>query len=418
MRYLSELRTHWRPLLAALIGFGSGLSFTTTTASTMGPHLLAEFGWSRAEYAVVSATVVALVISIPIVGRLTDLIGVRRTALIGVVCLPITFTALSMMQGDIETYIGLTLFKTVACGTTTATVYSRIVVQYVERARGLALAIVASGPAIATAVLGPMLNTYVEAEGWRAGYVALAIFTGGMGVIALLIMPPERKSAATAPRADARRTREDYLTIAKTGSFWILIVAMLLCNLPQVVALSQLNLIMLQNGVPTANAGVMISAFAMGTLFGRFLCGLALDRFPASIVSAIGMGLPSVGLLLLASSFDAPAALTLAVFAIGLSYGAEGDLLGYLVVRQFGVRIYSTVLGLLTAAIALSIASGSALLGLTLARFGDDYTPFLLICAGAVMLGALLLLLLRKPASASVEASAPMPVSPAAETQG
>ena len=96
-------------------------------------------------------------------------------------------------------------------------------------------------------------------------------------------------------------------------------------------------------------------------LVGRFLCGLALDRFAAHLVAAIGMGLPAIGLFLLASSFDTSAVLMLSVLLIGLSFGAEGDLVGFLVVRHFGVHVYSSVMGMMTAAIAISSSIGAAL---------------------------------------------------------
>lgn len=399
MGYLAELRVHWRPLLAALIGLGAGLSFTTTTASIFGPHLLSEFGWSRAEFAAVSSLAILLAISVPIVGRLTDVIGVRRTALIGAITLPLSFVVLSLMKGDIQTYIAVFFVQTFVCSATTATVYSRAVVQHIEKARGLALAIVASGPAISGMIGGPLLSDLIEAQGWRAGYIAVAIFTASFSAIALMLMPSERKDAA--PKAKVQRTAADYLLIAKTGAFWMLLGAMLLCNLPQILVLSQLGLLMLENGVATADAAVMFSAFFIGTLVGRLVCGVALDRFAASVVAFIGMGLPAIGLMVLASDMDAPMILTAAVFIIGLSFGAEGDLLGFLVVRQFGVRIYSTVLGLLTASVAVSVTAGALLLSYILQRY-DSFVPFLTLCSVTVLIGAFLLLLLRKPAPGAI----------------
>jgi hypothetical protein len=51
------------------------------------------------------------------------------------------------------------------------------------------------------------------------------------------------------------------------------------------------------------------------------------------------MGLPSIGLFLFACNLDAPAVLTFSVLLLGLSYGAEGDLVCYLVVRTSGRSI-------------------------------------------------------------------------------
>lgn len=403
MGYWKELQDNWRPLLAAVIGLGSGFSAVASNTGVMAQHLLPAFGWTRAEFAAVSSLSFVMVFAFPFVGRLADVIGVRRTALIGVIALPITFVGLSMQNGDMRVYALLFMAQALLCITTTATVYTRIVVQYVERARGLALAIVASGPALTGAIGGPLLSEYVETHGWREGYLALAVFTGAVGALALAIMPPERRTAS-APQAVKRRAREDYATIFRAPAFWILVVALLLCNLPQTLALHQMTILLEDNGIATADAAPMISAFAIGMLVGRFLCGIALDRFPAHLVAFISLGVPSLGLFLLASSMDAPSILTFSIFLFGFSFGAEGDLVGYVVARQFGVGVYGSVMGLLTAVMSISTSVGALLLSFTFS-FTDTFVTFLLICAVAVIVGASLFLLLKskgqaEPASA------------------
>jgi hypothetical protein len=73
--------------------------------------------------------------------------------------------------------------------------------------------------------------------------------------------------------------------------------------------------------------------------------------------------------------------------------GGEGDVVAYLVVRNFGVRVYSSVLGIMTAAIATSSSVGAALLSLTL-KLSGRYSPFLIASAVAIAIGSLLFLLL------------------------
>lgn len=394
--YFAELRAEWRPLLAAIVGLSSGYSITNYVTSIMAPHMLAEFGWSKAEFAAIGSLGLIATLVFPFIGRLTDMIGVRRTALIGVLFFPLAYTLLSLQNGDIRIYIALFVAMGIICITTTATVYSRAVVQYVKRARGLALAIVASGPAVAGAVLAPLLNNFVEAQGWRAGFLVMAVFSGTCGLFALLMMPPERKDE-TAEQPKKRAAREDYPEIFRNRAFWILAGAMLLCNLPQVVALTQLNLVLLDNGVTPTGISAMISAFAIGTLAGRFICGVALDRFPPHLVAAFGMALSAIGLFLVASTIDSTPILMLAILLVGLSFGAEGDLVSFLVVRAFGVRVYSTVMGMMTAAISIAASLGAILLGVIL-KNGGGFAPFLTLCGATVLLGSLLFLLLPKPA--------------------
>lgn len=399
MPYFRELLVNWRALLGATIGLAAGFSASNYVTSIMAPHMIAEFGWSRAEFASVGSLSLLTTPFLPIAGRLSDVLGVRRTALIGVIALPLAYFALSAQSGDIRIYIALFVAQAIICITSTATVLTRIVVQYILKARGLALAIAVSGPALTGVLLAPLLNDFVAAHGWRQGYLVAAIFAAAFGVVALLILPPERRVTTIATVARPGRARDDYPVIFKTPAFWFMGSALLLCNLPIVIALTQLNLILVEKGATAAQVSTMISAFAGGTLVGRFIAGAALDRFPAHIVAAIGMGLPCIGLFLLASDLHTPAVLAAAVLLIGFAFGAEGDLIGYLVVRIFGVRIYGSVLGLMTAITSLSASLGALLVGLTLS-ITDTYVLFLKISGTAVLIGSFLFLLLRKPLQA------------------
>ena len=362
--------------------------------STMAPSLIESNGWSKADFAMVGTLGLVSALTLPFVGRLADVIGVRRTALIGQVAMPLLYLAYSRMDGSLSVYIGIFVAQGIICMTTTATVYARLAVQYVKQARGLALAIVASGPALFGIVVGPVLNAYVEAEGWRSGYQALAIFAVISGVITFLLIPAEPKGDGRAP-LPRRKASEDYPAIFRNSAFWVLAVAMLLCNLPQTILQAQLKMLMLENGISGTGVGAMLTAASLGMLSGRILTGLAIDRFNPYWVGFLTMGLPSLGLFLISSNLDDPGLLWGAVYFLGFTYGAEGDVVAYLVARRFGVRIYSSVMGLLTACMSASTALGATLLSVTLAATGN-FNLFLVIVGTAVVTGAALLLALGR----------------------
>ena len=123
------------------------------------------------------------------------------------------------------------------------------------------------------------------------------------------------------------------------------------------------------------------------------------------------MGLPAIGMFLIASPLDAWWTLWVAVSLMGLSQGAEGDIAGYLVVRHFGVGIFSSVLGLIIAALGVASSLGALLLSLSLSPT-DSYAPFLAASAVAVLIGSLLFLGLGRsgefvdPAAETAPASA------------
>ncbi len=392
--YFSEIRTHWRPLLAATIGIGTGMSTAGTITSVLAPSLIDGNGWSRSDFAAVGILGLFSTLAFPFIGRLADVLGVRWTALIGQLTLPLTYLAYAtILGGSLTTYMIIFVFQSVLCVTTTATVYTRLAVEFFVKSRGLALAIVVSGSAIFGAIGGPVLNNYVEAHGWEATYRALAVFATLAAVTVFLLIP----RGAGQPRKDApkRRARDDYPMIFRSPAFWILAVVMLLCNLPATLILVQLKLLLLDNGVSGPGASVMFTALSVGMLTGRFVTGLALDRFEPYIVAFVTLGLPSLGIFLIASSLDSASILTFAVFCLGFAFGAEGDIVAFLVAKRFGLDVYSSVMGLLTAIMSLSTSLGAGLLSWTLTRTGN-YNLFLIISGTSVIVGATMLLALRR----------------------
>jgi MFS family permease len=399
MKYLGEFRVNWRYLLGGAIGLGSGLSLQSYITSVFAPYLLKDFGWSKADFALTGMMGIALVVCFPIIGRITDTIGVRRTAAVGIVFGPLLFLAMSALHGPISEFFVIYFLQGIFGATTTTIVYSRLAAIPFERARGFALSIIAAAPAVVGATCAPLMTQFIEEYGWRAGFQFLAAFMFGFGVLTLILIPRSADAHALKPK---RAAKQDYRAMLRMSVFWIMFVAVLLANLAQVMHASQLKLLLLAKGVSSSAAATMFSIYAVGVMVGRFGCGIALDRFPAHVVAALGLAVPSIGEFLLASNLSAPEVLGIAMFTLGLMFGAEGDVLGYLVVRYFGVDMYGSVLGILTAVIGLSLTIGSMVLSATL-RAAGDYGPFLTMCAIAALAGGGLLLLLGRRPVASTE---------------
>jgi predicted MFS family arabinose efflux permease len=407
MTYLEELRANWRPLAGATIGLSSGFTALAFTNSIMGPHLIRAFGWSQADFALLGTAGMIGLIALPVAGRLVDSLGVRRTASIGFIAGPLSFLVMSQMSGNFAMYMALVLIQNLLCMTTTATVFTRAVVEHTRAARGMALAIVASGPALAIAVLGPMLNNYVAEQGWRSGFIALAIYIAVGGVLAISLVPPSRsKPALHAPKP--KTTKEAYRSLATMPTFWIMLAAIIMSNISQFMTNSQLGVVLQAYDASTKQISGMISMFAIGVLVGRFACGLALDRLPAPFVAVLVMAIPPIGQFLIAADLHSPAALSAAVLLLGLSYGGEGDLISYLVARSFGIEIFGTVMGIMVAAITLGSTGGAFLLRLTLQQTGS-YGTFLVVSGIIALFGSLLFLLLPKPDQAKIDSLSNQP---------
>jgi MFS family permease len=228
------------------------------------------------------------------------------------------------------------------------------------------------------------------------------------------LLPPERRGADSA-KARPGRTKGDYRQVLTSPAFWIIFIGVILSTMPNSIMMAQMNLILAENMATGKGASLMISAYASGTIFGRLISGAALDRFSAPIVAAIGLAAAGLGVLLLASGFDTTPVVFLAVLIVGLSVGAEGDVIAYLVVRNFGVRLYSTVHSITSTGTAIASVIGAMLLSYTLKQYGL-YSPFLGVCGVLAVVASVLFLFL--PRNPQVEDELPesveLPVRPVA----
>jgi MFS family permease len=393
--YLGELRAHGRALAAASIGFASGYQLTNYLANLFGPYLLHSFGWSKAQLSLGGVAALSTVILGPAAGRITDAIGVRPMATIGVISTPLIYAGYASMNGDIRIFLVLALLQTILMGLTTSSiVYARLVAQEFDRARGAALAIAACAPAATSMLLAHPLAYLIQLHGWRAGYLALAAATAISGAVTLLLVP--HGSTNVASRAGKARTGGGlYRQLLRNSAFLVIMSALLLCNLPIMMQASQLGVLLQDHQVGASAVSWMVALYATSVLFGRAICGLSLDRFPTPLVVTAVMSLPGVGLLTLASGVTSTWVLAGSVALLGMSSGAEIDIISYLVMRYFPVHIFSSVIGLVGSAMALSAAGGALLLSYTL-RISGGFGLFLALTGCASIVGGTSFLLLYR----------------------
>lgn len=388
MNFANEFRQHWKALLAAALGLSMGLSIQGYINSIFAPHLIKSFQWSRADFALTSMVSSVAILCIPIAGRMTDRFGVRPVATVGMAVFPLTFVGMSLMTGSIYEYVAYNVIQLTLCVTTSATVYSRIVAERFTAARGTALAVLTCGPALSGAILSPVLAWVVSGQGWRAGYLFLAVLLAAIAGGVRAVLPRSEAAARQGAPSQSGKGLISYAALARSRPLWGLLIAGFLCSMPHALASSQLNLMLADTGIAAGEAALMISIFAMGTIVGRVLAGLALDRFPAYLVAIVAMGVPSIGLFILGSGTTSVLMIGAAMLLVGFAMGAEGDILAYLVIRCFGVSTVSTILGLVTATIALAGAAGALALSIIL-RASGSYSSFMIFAGVCVLLGAL-----------------------------
>lgn len=400
--YLVDFRTGWRPLLACSLGLSSGMALHPFVMNVIAPHVVQAMGWSKADFALAAMVSGLAILSYPVVGRLADRFGVRLVGGTGIVATSLSYVAIAMLDGPIGYYVAILILQLSLGAMTTGPVFLRMVVRSFDRSRGAALAIAVSAPPFVAILASPLLAALVDARGWRIGSLTVAAYAIVAGFSALALIPRDLASATSA-QAHGGGSHTNMRALLANRPYRILLATTVLVSVPLVMTNSQLALVLINNGMTMAAAGSTIGLFAFGTVAGRLSAGLALDRIGAEIVGAVAFSLPAVGMLLLASPFDHPAILGLSILAIGLAFGAEGDILAYMVSRQFGLDNYGTALGIVFAAVGTATMLGAFVLSQSLRLWGG-YTGFLIFGSISVVLGSALLLSLRPRAGRDVTA--------------
>jgi MFS family permease len=383
-----EIRVNWHSLLAAAIGLALGSALNHYMMSLFGPALIKDLGWSKAQFALLGSIPLLLMVFVPLAGRFTDRFGARTAATVGFTVVPLGYLGMSLMTGPIWQFFALYIVQHIFGVLTTTMVFGRVVVERFDSMRGIALSLVISAPPLAGAIAAPLMGQLIAGEGWRAGFLAMAAITTLGGIVAITMMGRSGRHKAAARAPAAKLSRAELFRLLRHPTLILIVAGMFLVNVPQVFASSQLKLVVMDSGVTDSMATWMISLYAMGVIVGRFLSGIALDsKVPPNVVALAALGLPAIGLVILASAVTSTALLIFAVAVIGLAQGAEADVGAFLISRRFDLKNFSLLLSLTTMMIGAGSAAGSLILSFSLHQ-GGGYGPFLIISAVATLIGA------------------------------
>ena len=387
MGYFSEFRLNWPNLLGAGLGLAFGTAFNHYMSNLFGPALMAEFGWTKSQWSLVNALGLAGIVFTPIAGRIADRFGPRVAASIGFASLPISYVMLSQMGGNIYHLYAIMMFK-LTFGIMTATmVFTRVVVERFDKARGVALACLLSCPPLAGTIGAPLIGWVIANHGWRTAYLIMAGLAALAGLATVYLIgrnlpPPEQRDKP------AELGWKEFRMLCGNPIFPLLLAGMFLVNVPQVLVAGQMSIMLMESGASVAFATALVSVYGISVVTGRLIGGYALDRVPPHVVAIVFLGLPALGFVALASDFDSRWVLGGAIALVGLAQGAETDVAAMLTSRRFALGHYSFVFSLLMMGMGIASSLSAILLSVTL-RNGGNFNLFLLVCAVATIAGAL-----------------------------
>lgn len=379
------------PLTTAFFGIAFG--FGALSAHSNGALFLPithEFGWSRAQFSLshLAAAVVGTLVT-PFIGRLVDRFGPRKVAAMSAVFAAASFFMLSLAQGNLMVFLGLQAMATLAGAGTSAITYVALVSMWFDRARGLAIGIIMSGSGICAIIAPKLLIPFVAEAGWRAGYRALALV---MLLSAPLIVigahrPRSRIGGFTVAARDlAGMTLPEAF---RSGRFWRQGAALTLMGLGLSGLYAHFVPLLTDHGLDPATTANVAALFGGAVFVGRLSAGYLLDRIFAPILATAFVLVAAIGLgaaILPGAGFGAIAAV-----GIGLGFGTELDIAGYITARYFGRKAYGAIFGWQFAFFTAGGIVGSISYGVIHDRTGNYHVALtasviLMLCAIPLLL--------------------------------
>jgi MFS family permease len=392
----------WYQVGASVVG--TGLSFVIIAVlcfSIFVTPLQAEFGWQRGEIAIaLSITTLIQVIVNPILGVFLDKWGIRRVLLPSLIMMPLAVASAYFLTDSLwHLYLIYLLIPVFGAGTG-AMIWSRLLVNWFDRRRGMALGIGLSGIGLGAALMSTLLQSVIDNYGWREAYLVFA------SVVFLVSLPSALILVRNTPADTGLSPDEDEMStqglveggylgdlsvaqVVRTRQYRLLMAAFVLFGVTLGGVIAHLFPMMLDQGLTTSQAATAGSAMGLAIIFGRIGCGYLLDKLYAPYVAALFLGLPMISIVLFAVGVNDKTAI-LAAILFGLGVGGEFDVVAFMVSRYFGLRNFGKLYGHVYAIFQFGHCIGPIAMGIAFDRSGH-YSGMLWAFLVLLAIGAILM---------------------------
>lgn len=390
-------------LFACFVGIGVGFSsLNYYTAGIFLTAFEAEFGWSRSLISAQGLVgIAALVLLSPMVGNLVDKVGTRLVASASLFLYGLCFIAMSKVLDSVTSFMILTLITaTVAAGSTPVT-FTRTITGWFDSSRGIALGLALVGTGVAGFVAPLYFTKLVEQEGWRQaaqmlGFVVLV----GAAIVAIFLRDnpstlgptlDTHKSSTSSEQHGREITNQEFTLFSNV--FWLLALVFFLVALAVSGLIVHFIPMLVDGGLSLEEAGKFAAIIGVSVIIGRLTVGALIDRFFAPMVACVVFLIAALALMTFAVIEQS---LTfLAAFAIGITMGAEVDLISFLTSRYFSLKNYGKIYGVLYSIFVIGAAISPVLIGLLFDIYGS-YTIAIMMSVIALVVSAVTFLFLPK----------------------
>ncbi|MEM6801039.1 MAG: MFS transporter, partial [Bacteroidota bacterium] len=172
-----EFKYGWPVVGSSAMGIGLGMSpLPFYTIGVFVAPFMEEFGWQVQDVMLaLSVFSFTALFTSPLIGIITDKIGVRKTVLISILTFGLCFMAFSLNNGSKGLYLSLWVLLAFFGSGTLPITWTRAINKWFRKKRGLALGVSLLG----TGLFGAFAKLYaaylIEHYGWQMAYIGLAL---------------------------------------------------------------------------------------------------------------------------------------------------------------------------------------------------------------------------------------------------
>jgi len=328
------------------------------------PAVQQEFGVARGEASLpYTLTMIGFGFGSIVMGRLSDRFGIMAPIVVGTVAMAAGY-ALAGFSDSLWLYTAAQgLLIGVGSSATFAPLLAHTSLWFTRR-RGIAVAIFASGNYLAGTVWPPIVQHFIQSDGWRHTYFAIAAFVVvSMLPLALLLRrpPPDVDNAPQRQGVGGPGTPQA-LGLSSNALQGLLIVAGLACctamSMPQVHIVAYCG----DLGYGPARGAQMLSLMLACGIVSRLVFGLICDRIGGLRTLLLGGGLQCVALLLFLP-FDGMVSLFVISALFGLFQGGIVPSYAIIVREYFPPAEAGARVGLVITATLFGMALGGWMSG-------------------------------------------------------
>jgi predicted MFS family arabinose efflux permease len=394
----------WSVATAAFAGvMTSFAAIVPYTFSLFLNPLHSAFGWKRealdGTFAIAAITV-ALVS--PFIGMLLDRFAPRRIILPCILVFALALASLSRLSGGIARFYFTFFVLGLVANGTAQFAYTRTILTWFQKRRGLALALVLTGSGVGSILIPPATQWTIAHHGWRNAYLLLGgIALLGLPLTALLV---RNRPVAVAANQEAAVSGISVRGAFATTAFWVLCGITVLSAFSENGLVTNLAAILGDHGVTPQSAALALSVRGGSGILGRLGVGVLIDRFSPQRIQTMILVLAALGTLILAFA-GSPAIALLGAALLGVGLGSEADVLPYLLAHYVGRKNFSVLYGLTWTAYAIGGATGPMFIGHMYDAAGTYQYGSIVLLAVIALAAAGVSLLLPRSKSALMHAA-------------